>query len=236
MEKVITKDQFIFSVILNGSNTIIWLYFFMTTLNPKTFIFLTSISGDLNSIYLLLCLICDISNYCFNSLKLESLNDFLRNKISHVINPMSYLVTILYWVLFLMGGMDDMDSLYYIFFNIYEHTFITLFAILDIIMANHKRHKFSKKIIFFIYLYLFLYGIIAGISTFVYDCPPYPFLKKIKYYVLIIYCSLFILIAFLCYLFHIFIYKMKDKNNNNGYIVVNESVGPNSDPNRQSSI
>ena len=178
MENKITKNQFIFSVILNSFNTIIWLYFFITTLTPKTFIFLTSISGDLNCIYLLLCLICDITNYCFNSPKLDSLNDFLRNKLSHVINPMSYLVTILYWGLFLMGGMDNMDSLYYILFNIYEHTFITLFVILDIIIANHKRHYFSKIILFFIYLYLFLYGIIASISTFVYDSPPYPFLKR----------------------------------------------------------
>ena len=234
MNNLVTKKQFICSLILNGSNTVIWLYFFITTLKPKTFLFLTSISGDLNSIYLLLCLTCDISNFCFKSAKLESLNDFLRNKFSNVINPMSYLVTILFWGLFFMGGMDDMDTLYYILFNIYEHIFITIFVILDIIIANHKRHYFSKIILLFLYLYLLVYGIICGLATFVYDNPPYPFLKKIKYYILIIYCIVFIFIMFLCYLLHLLIYKWKDKCENRGTVLVNESININS--NRKSSV
>ena len=231
---LITKKQFISSLIINGLNTIIWLYFFISTLKPKTFLFLTSISGDFNSIYLLLCLICDISNYCFNSSKLDSLNNFLRNKLSNIINPISYLVTILFWGLFFMGGMDDMDTLYYILFNIYEHIFITIFVILDVIIANHKRHYFSLIILLFLYLYLFLYGIISGLATFVYDNPPYPFLKKIKSYILIIYCAVFIFMTFLCYLFHILIYKCKEKFNNRGTTLVNESIGV--DSVRKSSI
>ena len=234
MNNLVTKKQFICSLILNGSNTVIWLYFFITTLKPKTFLFLTSISGDLNSIYLLLCLTCDISNFCFKSAKLESLNDFLRNKFSNVINPMSYLVTILFWGLFFMGGMDDMDTLYYILFNIYEHIFISIFVILDIIIANHKRHYFSKIVLLFLYLNLLVYGIICGLATFVYDNPPYPFLKKFKCYILIIYCIVFIFIMFLCYLLHLLIYKWKDKCENRGTVLVNESININS--NRKSSV
>ena len=236
MNNLITTKQFVFSSILNSINTIIWLFFFLTTLNPKTFLFLTSISGDLNSIYLFLCLLCDISNYCCKSSKLEPLNDFLRNKLSNVINPMSYLVTILFWALFFMGGMDDMNTLYMILFNIYEHIFISIFVIVDIIISNHKRHFFSKIVLFFIYLYLFLYGIICGVATFVYDSPPYPFLKKIKYYILIIYCISFIVIAFLCYLLHILIYIIKDKYTNKKIILVNENERINTYVNRESSI
>jgi len=236
MNNEITTKQLIFSIILNGSNTIIWLYFFITTLNPKTFLFLTSITGDLNCIYLFLCLICDISSYCSDGQKLYLLKEFLRNKLSHIINTMSYLVTILFWGLFLMGQMDDMDSLYSILFNIYEHIIITIFVILDIIIAEHKKHFFSKIILGFIYLYLFLYGIICGIATFVFDNAPYPFLKKIKYYVLIIYCIIFIFIAFLCYLFHIFLYKMKDKCTTKGEILLNERIQPSSVSNRETNV
>ena len=96
---------------------------------------------------------------------------------------MSYLVTILFWGLFFMGGMDDMDTMYYILFNIYEHIFITLFVILDIIVSQHERHYFSKLTLLFIYIYLILYGVVCGISTFVFDNPPYPFLKKIKLFI-----------------------------------------------------
>ena len=148
---------------------------------------------------------------------------------------MSYLVTILFWGLFFMGGMEDMDTLFYVLFNIYEHICITIFVILDIIIAKHERHYFSKVTLILIYLYLISYGIICGIATFVFDNPPYPFLKKIKYYVLIIYCIVFIFITFLCYLFHLFIYKMKYKCNNKGNILVNESIGPNSEQTRESS-
>ena len=235
MNNAITTKQFVGSLLLNGSNTIIWLYFFITTLKPKTFLFLTSINGDLNSIYLLLCLICDISNYCFSSVKLDCLKDFLRNKLSHIINTISYLVTILFWGLFLMGQMeDDMDTIYNIFFNIYEHIIITIIVILDIIIAEHQRHFFSKITLAFIYIYLFLYGIGCGIVTFVFDKAPYPFLQKLKYYIIIIYCINFIFIAFLCYLFHVFIYKMKDKCTNKGNILINERIEP--DSNRETNI
>ena len=235
MRKAITTKEFTLSCIFNGLNTIIWAYFFITTLTPKTFLFLTSISGDLNSIYLLLSLICDISYFCFNSEKLEILNNLLRNKVSNILNPMSYLVTILFWALFFMGGMDDMDTLYDIIFNVYEHIFITLFVILDIIVSHHERHYFSKLTLLFIYIYLILYGVVCGVSTFVFDNPPYPFLKKIKTYVLIIYCIIFIFVTFICYLFHIFIYKMKYKCMDKGIILVNESIGPNSSSSRPSS-
>lgn len=233
MDKPLTTKKFIFSCLINGTNTIIWLYFFITTLEPKTFLFLTSISGDLNSINLLLCLICDISNYCFKSSKLDSLNDFIRNKISNVINPISYLVTILFWCLYFMGRMEEMDTLYYILFNIYEHIFITIFVILDIIIADHTRHYFSKIILVFIYIYLVLYGIVCGLATFVFNNPPYPFLKKIKYYILIIYCIAFLIITFLCYLFHIFVYRMKEKCTHKENIILTEKI--NSSSNREST-
>ena len=51
--------------------------------------------------------ICDISLFVFKSTKLEVLNDFMRNKICHIANPISYIVTILFWSLALFGGMGD---------------------------------------------------------------------------------------------------------------------------------
>ena len=227
MKHLITKKQIILSCLFNGSNTIIWLYFFITTLNPKTFLYLTSLSGDLNSIYLYLCLTCDISNYFFKSSKLNSLNNFIRNYFSHVINPISYFVTFLFWGLFLMGGMDEMNNLYDIFFNIYEHIFITIFIILDILIADHTKHIFSGIILGFIYIYLVFYGLLCGFSTFILDYPPYPFLQKIKKYILFIYCIIFIIIMFFCYYLHILIYKIKDKFVNRTSVLVNESIESN---------
>ena len=102
MRNNITLKQFIISCIINVINFFYFLGYDFT-LNYRSLIFLTIITLDFNTIYLLLSFICDISLFIFKSQKLEPLNDFMRNKVCQVANPLSYAVTILFWSLALFG-------------------------------------------------------------------------------------------------------------------------------------
>ena len=107
MRKDMTTKQFIISCIINVLNSIFYFFSYKVTFNYKGLIYLTILTLDFNCIYLFLSFICDISFFIFKSERLEKLNDFLRNKFCHVFNPLSYLVTILFWSLAAMGGMGD---------------------------------------------------------------------------------------------------------------------------------
>ena len=167
---------------------------------------------DFNSIYLFLSFICDISLFIFKSTKLEALNNFLRNKLCHVANPISYTVTVLFWGIAAFGGMGDIFANFmFIVLNVYAHLLITIFVIVDIFIAEHENHSFSPKILAIIIIYMILYGILCGILTIKFDNPPYPFLKGISILPLLGIYAVFSLIFVSCYFFQILLFKIKFK-------------------------
>ena len=212
MRESISLKQFIVSCIINVLNSFFYFLAYNVTLNYRFLVFLTILTLDFNSIYLFLSFICDISLFVFKSTKLEVLNDFMRNKICHIANPISYIVTILFWSLALFGGMGDIvGNVLFAVLNIYAHLLITIFVIIDIFIAEHENHTFSKIILAIIYIYMILYGILCGVLTLKFDSPPYPFLKGISIWGLLAYYSVFLVVTFLCYLLHLFIFKIKFK-------------------------
>ena len=188
-------------------------------------IYLTIITLDFNSIYLFLSFICDISLFIFKSQKLEALNDFMRNKVCHVANPLSYAVTILFWTLALLGGMGDIIISKRIFiFNVHIHLLISILLIVDIFIAEHEKHTFSFLTLIIIFIYMILYEIFCTTLTFKFDNPPYPFLKAIKSApLLLFFYALFGIAFFLCYLLHILVFKIKFK------YVIKENYSSNND-------
>lgn len=212
MRASISKKEFIISVIFNGYNSIIWIYYFiMLFINPKLLFFLTLVTYHLNSFYLFICLISDVSLFVFKSQKLEKLNHFMRNKYCNVVNPVSYLVTILYWTLLFTGGITDIKDFHDFLVNLYLHLVISIFIIIELLSGNHNRHHFSKINILFLFIYLVLYCIDCGIAKYVFNSPPYIFVEESTVPVLLIYASVFMVVLVLCYLFHIFLLKMKYK-------------------------
>ena len=214
MRDSISNKEFCLSLFFNGINTITWIsytiYYIAKGTELGTLVYLTMITWNFNSIYLLLCLICDISFY-FKSKKLKPLNNFLRNKFCNVINTMSFEVTVLYWALLFMGGMRNLTGFLDFLSTFYFHFLISILVILDIFNANHRRHRFTYITLSFCYVYLVCYIIIGSISTWGFNKPPYPFLDGIKIYMVVVYGIAFFIILALCYLFLVSLYTIKYK-------------------------
>ena len=210
MRESITTNQFIISCIINGINTIFYFYSYPISFDYRQLVYLTIITLDLNCIYLFLSFICDFALFVFNSDKLENMNNFLRNKFCHIINPIQYTVTISFLVLLITGGVKGgfQDTLNTIF-TIYAHIIITIFVIIDLFVADHKRHYFSRVIFRIIIVYAILYLILECIATFGFDSPPYLFIENIKWWAFILYIILISIILVLSYLLHIFLFKIK---------------------------
>ena len=207
-----TTKQFIMSCIINILNAFFYFYGYEFTFDYHFLVFLTIITLDFNSIYLLLSFICDISFFIFKSTKLEALNTFLRDKFCHIFNPASYFVTILFWILAAMGGMGEIFiNAKIIILNIHMHLLITIFVIIDIFFAEHQRHFFSWVYFGMIFGYIISYGIFCAILTLQFDTPPYPFLKGMSIWVLIGCYAIFTIVCLLCYLLHILIFRIKYK-------------------------
>ncbi len=207
-----TTKQFIMSCIINILNAFFYFYGYEFTFNYQFLLFLTILTLDFNSIYLLLSFICDISFFIFKSTKLEALNTFLRDKFCHIFNPASYFVTILFWILAAMGGMGDIFfNARIIILNIHMHLLITIFVIIDIFFAEHQRHSFSWVYFGMIFGYIISYGIFCAILTLKFDSPPYPFLKGMPIWALIGCYAIFTIVCLLCYLLHILIFRIKYK-------------------------
>ena len=119
--------QFIITATTNVINTILFFIVHEFTLNYHSLKYLTSLTLYFNSTYLFLAFTCDVSFFIFSSNKLENFNYFLRYKFCNIINPISYLVFILFWILVAAGGIVDafktsLDTL----FSIYATLFLNL--------------------------------------------------------------------------------------------------------------
>ena len=201
--------QFIATSAINIIDTILFFITYEFSLNYHSLIYLSNISLYFNATYLFLSFICDISFYILKSQKLEGFNYFLRYKFSNIINPISYLVCIMFWILVSVGGIiGAFESSEVTLFSLYAHLLITFFIIIDIFINDHEVHKFSWVTFGFILLYIFCYIIIIMICR-LNQIYVYEFLEDISVWGIIGYGILFIAFSFGSYLLHIFILQLK---------------------------
>ena len=220
MDKIrdsITLWHFISTASINIINTILFFVCYEYTFDYNYLKYLTNITLYFNSIYLFLAFLCDISLFILKSQKLEGFNYFLRYKFCNIINPILYLVFLLFWVLVACGGIiGSFKNSVTALFSIYSHLLITIFVIADLFINDHDIHKFSWITFGFLFLYIFCYMIII-IVCYTENIYTYEFLKDIPIGGLIGYAILFIALSFGCYIIHINILKLKYK-----YIIKNK--------------
>jgi hypothetical protein len=213
----ITSFQLITTSLINVLNIILFFICYEFLFAKDSLKYLTNITLYFNTIYLFLSCICDIYLVFNKSIKLEKINYFLRYKLCNIINPISYLVFILFWILVASGGIIDafkspMDTLY----SIYSNFLINIFIFFDLFINAHDIHQFSWINLGFILLYIFCYLIIITICK-INNIYTYEFLENIGVEGSIGYGILFITCSIGCYFIHILILKMKYK-----YIIKNK--------------
>ncbi len=213
----ISLKQFTITSVINILDTFLFFYTYKYTFSYLSLKYLTNITLYFNAIYLFLAYICDISFFVIKSQKLEGLNYFLRYKFCNVINPISYLVFLFFWIMVATGGiLGSFNSPIHGLFSVYAHLLINFFVIIDLYINDHDIHKFSWLTFSFILLYIICYGIILIICDSS-DIYTYEFLNNISTFGFIGYGILSIIISFGCYMFHIFLLKLKYK-----YIIKNK--------------
>lgn len=234
---VVTKKQLSISIIFNGGNTIIFLfYLYKLFIDINQLKYLTKLSFYANSIYLLICLYCDIKIYYHNknsnidiealhySLMLETttpgnennydifaekLNDWNRNKFGVICNTFSYFITIIFWILFSMGSnyMKIGIGFWAAFDSIYLHLIITIIVIIDVFSTHRKKLVFSWS----------YYGIIAGLficySIYSYvdkriNLKTNTYMNRSVFFLAFLVLLSLILLLF-CYLNHIYLIRYK---------------------------
>lgn len=175
MRKSISLKELIFSVICNGINSIIYTCYIYTIFVDLTqFLYLTRISCHLNSISLLLCLISDIILYFGKETVFENIQDQIRNNISPVINPVSYLTMFGFWLFFLIARDKPWNDTRDFMSDFYIHFIINIIITIDLFIANHNRERFNWKNLIYTYIYLTLYGIIFCVTYFHFKYKIYP--------------------------------------------------------------
>ena len=233
-----TKKQLTISILLNGTNSLIFLYYIYNLLYTfKTLKYLTMLSYCANSISLLICLYCDIMLYYTNSSNLENdyklikepqndenienngdssleklkeLNDWNRNKFSVICNTFSYFVTISYWLLVSMGKkFIGMDRGLFAFINtLYLHLIITILVIIDIFNSQRKKLQFSWDYYWIIAGLFLAYCVFNYIEKYTYDKNVYPFMHN-SFMLLVFFVGLGLILLYFCYLNHIYLLRFK---------------------------
>ena len=234
MEKtIITKNQLITSIIINGGNSLIFIFYLKELfLNFHFLKYLTYLSYYANSIFLLLCLICDIflyinenseeeNNYILmnnqnsylnnNILWAEKLNNWNRNKYGVICNTFSFFVSVSYWILYFLGeSYIKMNNTFYgLLSSINLHLLITIFVIIDIFISKRK-HKFSEDYFEIISFIFFVYCIISGIDKYYFNVNPYPFMNGSLLF-LIIYVLISFFLLYGCYFFNVYLINYNKK-------------------------
>ena len=234
MEKtIITKNQLITSIIINGGNSLIFIFYLKELfLNFHLLKYLTYISYYANSIFLLLCLICDIflyinenseeeSNYILmnnknsylnnNILWAEKLNNWNRNKYGVICNTFSFFVSVSFWILYFLGeSYIKMNNTFFgLLSSINLHLLITIFVIIDIFISKRK-HKFSADYFEIISFIFFVYCIICGIDKYYFNVNPYPFMNGSLLF-LIIYVLISFFLLYGCYFFNVYLINYNKK-------------------------
>lgn len=216
MRKSISKSEFYNSLIINGSNSILFFGFFLHIFYyPNNLIYCTWLSYLFNSFYLFISLICDINLYIFKSSNLEFINDFFRNKFSIPMNVVSYYVFFIYWVFYFTAGVNKIEGIFDFLKSFYHHILIMIIEIFDIFNSYHRYLKFSLKDLFICLITINLYGIELFVLIFHYNIPPYKFYENCDYMKFFVSGFIINILIVIFYFFHLWLYKLKFKNEKN---------------------
>lgn len=237
MEKIfISTKQLIISIIFFGGNSFIFIFYLKELFtNIQLLQYLTCLSYYANSIFLFLCLICDILLYLNNNSEkgdtdyhlineqntnsetnitwVEKLNNWNRNKYGIICNTFSFFVSISFWILYFLGEsyIKTSNKFYAFLSTINLHLIISVLVIIDILVSK-REHTFSWyyfKIISFIF---FIYCVITGIEKYCFNINPYAFMNGGLLF-LILYVLLSFVILYFSYLFNAYLIEYKNKDN-----------------------
>lgn len=214
MRRDIKPYQFWVSIIIGFFNTIFFLLFLLK-FETKHFFFLTMWTYWLNSIYLLVVCICDISLCCFKSTRLEKINDFFRNDYSLVSFPFSYAVTFLFWFLVCLGNnvMNFDFVMSKMIARIYLHGINTGFLLLDLFISEHKKKEFDWNVFTAISTIFWVYCTDVCIGKYWLNIMPYRFVENINSIFLLFSIGiLFYLVVLIAYQFHLYLINRIGKN------------------------
>ncbi len=211
----VSRKQFFFSLLFNVPiNIAILPLLYIIYLHEHiklSYFLLTNYTLLLNTIYLFLCLICDMTLACSN--KLMSFNNLMRDKICHIINPLSFFQTIL--VIMVSFQKFSYSHIFLYYGTCGGHILSNLTIIIDIFVAQHEIYHFSSEHISIISIILIIYEIIyAIIISFDKNNIIFSFLKNVDTLTYIFYCFLSMILILLFYLFHIYLFKYKEKYRN----------------------
>ena len=237
MQKIfISKSQLITSIIFYGTNTIFFIYYLQELFfNLHLLKYLTCLSYYANSIFLLICLICDISIYKNNNseelennyqliddekenknvnkdiLWSEKLNNWNRNKYGIICNTFSFFVTISFWILYFLGDeyITVSDTFLGFLSTIYLHLIISILVIIDIAMSK-REHSFSWDYFGIISFIFAIYCIMTGINKYNFKSNTYAFMDS-SFLFLISYVLLLFFLLYVSYAFNVYLINYKKK-------------------------
>ena len=246
MEKtLISTTQLFISILLYGGNTIIFLYYLHSLiLNIHLLQYLTCLSYYANSIFLLLCLICDISLYMNNSSQVsetdyqlmeeegenksnndnlswaESLNNWNRNKFGVICNTFSFFVSISFWILYFLGEQYIIvsNTFFGLLSSLNLHLIITLLVIVDI-FASKREHRFSDDYYSYISFIFLGYCFITGIDKYLFNINPYAFMNGSIWF-LILYVFLSFVILYVSYVINVYLINCRKEEDDEVILVI----------------
>lgn len=211
------REISLFQLSLISILTIVNLSIFVLTIitnRIKIVSFLTMWSYLVNTIYLTILFICDWYLYFSKTEKLEYIiSSFFRNTFSKIGCSLTYTITILYWLLVVLGPIImrfETSNFLIIFFHIYLHGVITVFVLLEIVFFEHKRLDSNNLDVLILTIIYVCYLVLALISQYVFNLPPYQFMDMVKPYQLISPIMVFYIIIINSYQVHIWIIKKKN--------------------------
>ena len=234
----ISKYKLISSIIFNGGNTFIFIILLKALLlNPGILKYLTYLSYCANSIFLFICLLCDIFIYFNNDNDpselnndyylieegdvkkdipwFEKLNNWNRNKYNLICNPFSFFVTFSFWILYFLGEsyIKVSAGLYPMVRTVYLHLIITILITIDIVISKRilisNNYKDSSTI-----LNLFMiYCIFIVIMKYYFNIMPYAFLKSSLLF-LLCYMILSFILLFICFELNVSLVNYFNSKNN----------------------
>lgn len=209
----VTLTQYIIIAIMSLVNFGILIYTLVDQM-PRSFIHLTHWSYWASSIYLSFIFIFDSMIFFRKNEKFKKLNDYTRNSYSIYCLTYEYTVTILYWILVCFGDevMDFNTSPIKLFFHIYLHGIITVLLIVDLILTERKILRWSYIDFIVLTSFYVLYSIIVVVAIFVFDDPPYHFMRTAEFWVILLSAIGLFGLLVMSYFFHIWVIMLKNNH------------------------
>ena len=227
----INKSFLIYLIIVSTFNLLL---VFVTSILAKKhlFFFLTFWSFWMNTFYFIIVTITDIYQFFFQNFRYEKINYFFRNTYSRFSFPLSYSITIIYWILYFLGNnfLRVRKGFLPYCFHIYMHGIITILLLIDLIINYHEYKPYNYREVIIISFIYFLYVMNAAFAKYFFNSCPYAFMEKASLYQLIISSLIVYMIVLNCYQIHVLLLKIKnDKINKKNREEINNIVNDNSE-------